>query len=516
MVCPYCSTDMEPIELNGKVFCSNCGLTIANNAPEPVANTINPTSTEVTGVATDIPEEVEFPIIPEVADAAAPVIPSVAEESLSNIPEGSLQQGRDDNVEVVSIPRKLEVATEEPVVEPTSATGPETWSPITTEAAQDLGITPNVDSEPVDQPTSEPEPTFESRIPDVGIPSEADFDTSAPNTETAPGSFVELANPGSEKQTLEASGILLDILGEEKSEQDSSHEVSTTTDKPLDPVKEPEIPAKTETKEEDDIYKLPSEVRVGLRNKRVSKEAKEVPKQVQTSPEPEPDPRTEKKIEKLEEKIAAMPEPVVKIAEKEVSKYDPDTIEKAKVIKDYFSTAIEKDKKAKKTKATTKKKHKAMKNLLYFSLALLVVLAIGIGAYFGYRQFLPSNQAQLAKETASFSTTTPTYVPEGYALTTSSYSDKDKTFQMRYNFVTDASRTILYKQIKTDDAQKYIADYIAQKNATFVQKDVEGVTYTEVDKTDLLWSKNGFAFVIETKNYLLSTDLLYKMAGSVQ
>lgn len=494
MVCPYCSTDMEPIELNGKVFCSNCGLTIANNAPEPIANTINPAPTEVTGVATDTPEEVDFPIIPEVAEAAA----SEPVEQPQVEPEQAI-------VEAVSIPRKLEVANEEPVMEPAVATGPETWSPITTEAAQDLGITPSVDSEPVDQSTSVPEPAFESRIPDVSIPSEEDFDTSTPNTETTPGSFVELANPGDEKSTLEASGILLDILGEEKDKVAPSIKEEA---KPLDPVKEPEIPVETETKEEDDIYTLPKELRVGLRNKKVNK--------VPTVPAEELDSKTEKKIEKLEEKIAELPEPTVEVTPEEAQKYDPDTIEKAQIIKDYFDAAIEKDKKAKKVKAVTKKRKLARKGFSYFLATMLIVAALGIGSYFVFRHFLPANQVQQAKETASFSTTAPTYVPEGYALTTSSYSDADKTFQMKYNFTTDASRTILYKQVKIDDSQRYIADYISKDNVTFIQKDVDGVTFTEINKTNLLWAKNGFVFVIETKNFTLSPDMLYKMAGSAQ
>lgn len=33
MICPYCSTDMEPIELNGKAFCSNCGLSVGSSTP---------------------------------------------------------------------------------------------------------------------------------------------------------------------------------------------------------------------------------------------------------------------------------------------------------------------------------------------------------------------------------------------------------------------------------------------------------------------------------------------------
>lgn len=30
MICPYCSTEIEPLDLAGKLFCSNCGMTISN------------------------------------------------------------------------------------------------------------------------------------------------------------------------------------------------------------------------------------------------------------------------------------------------------------------------------------------------------------------------------------------------------------------------------------------------------------------------------------------------------
>jgi hypothetical protein len=35
LICPYCTTEIEPIELSGKIFCSNCGLSIGTSQKEP-------------------------------------------------------------------------------------------------------------------------------------------------------------------------------------------------------------------------------------------------------------------------------------------------------------------------------------------------------------------------------------------------------------------------------------------------------------------------------------------------
>jgi hypothetical protein len=256
MVCPYCSTDIEPIELNGKVFCSNCGLTIANNPTEPSVNAIKPEPNTVTDVETEGPEEINFPIVPEVVEAASSA-------TSNETPEKTTTE---------TLPRKLEVVTEEEPIQTT-----ESFRPITEEAEKDLGLTPSAE-----EPLAEG-PVFESKISELSIPSEDDFDSAGSSENESAGSYIEIADPGNEKSTLEASGILLDILGEdakaanikpsvisteaEKSSLDRSLDPARD-DNVLNPVLEPEIPAKTDTKEDDDIYTLPSEVKVGLAKKR--------------------------------------------------------------------------------------------------------------------------------------------------------------------------------------------------------------------------------------------------------
>lgn len=408
MVCPYCSTDMEPIELNGKVFCSNCGLTVAA-APTPALAKLNPEPETTTVEPETAPsEEVEFPATIE---APAPEIESstpAENDQFANLTIDKLATDVQEKSEPIAV--KLEVKTEEE-----QKPSPVPLNPITEEAKKDLGMTPE-------------EPVFESKIGDIEIPSEEDFSNPTAEEETA-GSYVELANPGDEKETLEASGILLDILEEGQPKQEVEGDDVPAPAAKLPQAEEtennlsdlPELPSETETDEEDDIYTLPNEVKVGLTNRKVVKKAAKAEKQDKdevddeiaekdSQPEPAkdetPEPETapsdtkiEKKIAKLEQKIAEAPEPIVDLAPEEAEKYDPDTINvhddspddyKSKLIKEYFSNAIEQDKKPSKEKSKKKKKkHKSAWEVVVSFFAFfggVVLLAIVVYLVYIYLQ----------------------------------------------------------------------------------------------------------------------------------
>lgn len=502
---------MTPIELNGKVFCSNCGLTIANNSPEPTTNTISPTPETVSNVATNVPEEVQFPVIPEIA--LADENKSTANETAgfyTNQPSEVEEPTQEKIEEVIEAPvaRKLEIITDD------ESPQTESWAPITAEIAKDLGVS--------NTETTDNEPVFESKISDLSIPSEEDFSEITTDHEPV-SSYVELANPGNEKETLEASGILLDILGNENNQPQTEPDTgSQKSEAILNPIAEPEIPAETETKEEDDIYTIPSEIKVGLRNKKVTK--KHNTKEITQKPE-EVDPKTEKKIEKLEELIADTPEPTISLTAEEAKDYDPDTIdikdinptvEKSKIIKDYFSTAIEKDKKVKKKKSKKKKRKQSFKIIKIIISSILIFCIFAVGVYFAYDYFKPARAVQQSVEMSRFTTITPTYIPEGYLLKNSDYFDSDKTFQVSYIFANDKSKMITYRQIQVDNTGKFISDYILAENASFIEKTVGDLTITEVNKNNLVWAKDEFVFIIETENYDLSNELLYKIAETVK
>lgn len=281
MICPYCSTDMEPIELSGKVFCSNCGLTIQNNQTvQPPANTVTQQFQKVENVATDVPDELQFPVVPEVVEA--------------------LEQNTENNPDIL-----LPSTDVEP--ESASASQPqpaEPFNPITQAAEKELGV------EPVPTEVEPTTPAAESRIPDIGIPSETDFETPETTGGSTPQSFVEIASPGNETDTLEASSILLDILAEEPAVEPRKLKVEKPDileGLPQNPIGHPELEPEDE----------------------VAGELPETPM----------DPKTEKKIEKLEEKIDKMSEPEVEIPTSDIDDYDPDTL-KSQAIKEYFSSAL--------------------------------------------------------------------------------------------------------------------------------------------------------------------------------
>jgi len=474
-------------------------------------NAIKPEPNTVTDVETEGPEEINFPIVPEVVEAASSA-------TSNETPEKTTTE---------TLPRKLEVVTEEEPIQTT-----ESFRPITEEAEKDLGLTPSAE-----EPLAEG-PVFESKISELSIPSEDDFDSAGSSENESAGSYIEIADPGNEKSTLEASGILLDILGEdakaanikpsvisteaEKSSLDRSLDPARD-DNVLNPVLEPEIPAKTDTKEDDDIYTLPSEVKVGLANKKIRKEAhhSELTKDVT---EDLIDPKTEKKIEKIEEKIEDISEPEVSLTPEEAEKYDPDTIDvadihpdstKGQVIKEYFTAAIEKDKVAKKTK-TKKKAQKNHRVLLgWMLLALAIVTAITFVSLYAYKYFSPENQVEKTQENADFTTIEPSYIPEGYSLSSSDYSVTDQAFMTTYEFLDNPAETITFKQVRTSLPDKYISDYLKADVVSFVEKEINGILYTEINKNNLIWQNVGFVFIIETQNYELSNELLYKMADSV-
>jgi hypothetical protein len=662
MVCPYCSTEMTPIELNGKVFCSNCGLTIANNStgtieiPQPtISQYFNEIHKDKTDTLEGTTSTITSDLIPDEKETdIQPMIPSQEEVPPTNPtdtkPIDYFGQFRNVPVEERASDngRKLEVRTDDNISDTEKSVSiSDNSKPITEEAVESLGIntseqstetppqteetptlshdeetvpisyveesipvsqtdetvpipkietslpTPNIPEpspkleveetipiprtdEPVsnshieesvaapkaEQMTSpqieesspktiveeqipiaqdrqpiyvsqKDETVSESRISDLSIPTEKDFEnhTIAQNQVAPVSSYVELANPGDEKETLEAGEILLDILAEESTQKEINHDTQPHKNKkkdvlggaPQNPIEYPEIPTDTETNEKDDVF-------ITL-NKNVSEvvEKEELPKtdfeRISEKQIPETDTSiNDETIEKLEEQIAKTPEPVVDISTDELSKYDPDAIDfknvhesdqKTSVIKEYFSSALEQDKRKVKTK--TKKKMKALPSrfILLFFLLFTLVLFIGVGGYFILNSNKPQTLIQEAKESATFTTVIPSNLPDGYVMFTSDYNDSTKTFKVEYVFATDKAKTITFSQILSEDSEKYISDYKGQTNTSFIEKEITGITYTEINDVNLFWVNNGFVFTIETKNFTFSNDLLYKMAETI-
>ena len=93
MICPYCSIDMEPIDLSGKVFCSNCGMTIgvSESSKEEEIPIISHLTTEVSEDDLDV-----LGIGPTPADKAA-MIPSLSQEFTDNSVDTSFSTSTNQN-----------------------------------------------------------------------------------------------------------------------------------------------------------------------------------------------------------------------------------------------------------------------------------------------------------------------------------------------------------------------------------------------------------------------------------
>jgi flagellar basal body-associated protein FliL len=560
---------MTPIELNGKTFCSNCGLTIANNAPEPVKNVINPAPETVSNVETNEPEEIEFPVVPELVEATA-TVPDEAPMPITDYPTNEaaspeqvssqtianavpITQPTDFFGQLAAQPKntienlghKLNVFDEDKATREVAAVvaTPAVSKPITEQAERDLGLKPEL---PVVPPVHAAPTVVESQIPTEGaaleskisdllIPNEEDFTRAEAETNIPSESYIELANPGSEQSALEASGILLDILAEghtapktdvpmvepdiapvimaakTSSSVIPAKEIELET-KPLDPVAEPEIPKTTETAEKDDIYELPKEIKKGLRKKKPGKAAKVTAVAATAA---SLDSKIEAEIDKLEDIITDTPETKVELTPDQAANFDPDALpEKSKIIKEYFTASIDRDKAAHTSKKKKDKKNKTAKIIAIIAGSIIGIAALGGGGYAGYFYLKPTPKpVVISNETATFATTKPVTIPEGYTQKSEQFIAADKTYEVVYEFTADPTKTITYKQIQAEDAKAYITNYLATGTKIYLEKTVEGITFTEVEKNNLLWSKDGFVYIIEANDFTFDNALLYKMAG---
>lgn len=206
MICPYCNTEMEPIDLAGKVFCSNCGMTISGNNPKKQEETpaiihlesgseneINPptkkTSTEEVINNDYVPETPETkPLVPE--DESGKVkdeLMKLMEEEKPDIPEIKTNIARQEPaqkdtdeaktppiIEPVKIPvENKDIKLQKETPEEPSGGVPESSHPVVTNDLSDSQLG-------VDLPKNKPTKNFEEKVKEI--------------------------------DTLGASGVLLDIL----------------------------------------------------------------------------------------------------------------------------------------------------------------------------------------------------------------------------------------------------------------------------------------------------------------
>ncbi len=624
MVCPYCSTDMEPIELGGKTFCSNCGLTVgaANSQARVMINTdIARPTTPVTPVPTDRPTA---PLLPQTpikdgmksdlglpvneaddliiakVDQAEPVVADIAEP----------QQ-----------PVKLSVGTgDDPALD---QKGFYTAAPAEAETTKETIGVPEA-----------PKPIQDlEEIPPLGqtidIPTENDFEAPAEDVQ----STRSLDEKVKEVDTLGASGILLDILNENYQAADREDEVKALEaaeelmdeihdpvkaevhagvllDKPANPIENPEIASPLDTieiaapeiteptnsiKPEPEVSDEPEpedekEVATTVSNEETEKsntpdkpadELYTLPHELGSTAATHPDESSSAEIEAAEKKLATLEDPevgpevtnskdfdpdaVAPLAKEVVANYHPtvsatepqtpaDTKEdepetpasgvKQEVIKSFFKDKIEGPKKRKKSgllnsifKKSPKSRKKAVQTPVpqkirekgqkkKLSLWLLVGLAIAGGLFviltitfslvYFYKPSAQQSRTQQAAEVSNFDSIIPATLPPGYEMSSSNYNEGKKKLTVKFTFVNDKDKSITYSQTQQKDSANALAEYIKSNDkATYVSREQDGVSFTELSTGALAWTKDDFLFTIETVKYDFASDLLYKMALSL-
>jgi hypothetical protein len=387
LVCPYCSTDMEPIELNGKTFCSNCGLTIGAATPHTPAADISPYSATdqsaptssfdtVAPVATLSPQT---PIKDEMKESLGLPINEEGDLIIADSKEPETSEVLDDIPTIPTEPEtpvsvKLSVNSTDEV----STSTDESYYPLPAEA---VAAESDRDTEP-DEPVAEMPPvsdfsdTIDSEIPhltqSVDIPDENDF-------ESAPAQDPDDYSKAIEKKieevdTLGASGILLDILNEnykatERSNQvkaleaaedlveqitvePETHSESKPTQggdildsSPVNPLEHLEITSpldeleivapvllektrKTKTKEIDASEPLvaPTAEVTGTEETPEADELYMLPHELPSKPGPKKKKATDKAIKDIEKELENLSDPKTDTDDLESMEFDPDTI----------------------------------------------------------------------------------------------------------------------------------------------------------------------------------------------
>ncbi len=368
MVCPYCSTDMEPIELGGKTFCSNCGLSVGAASPQAKVM-INTSFAKTTAPATPILNDAPpAPLSPQTpikdgikTDLGLPV--NEADDLI--IANSSPEEPAVSDVVELQQPVKLSVTTETEKQPLTNDDGFYTSAPNPETLPQDTPVAPEV---------SDTNPETEESIPPLGqtieIPNENDFE--APGLDATNDKSLE--EKVQNVDTLGASGILLDILNENyqaagreenvkalEAAEELIDDISTPSeaeahagvllDKPENPIENPEIAAPLSTTEIEapehvDTTDIEPQIEPAKPTKTVvahthkeeveDSEPKEtpahsdelymLPHEIEKSKNPAPTKEVTDEIEMVEEKLASLEDPIVDPEITSSKDYDPDAV----------------------------------------------------------------------------------------------------------------------------------------------------------------------------------------------
>ena len=372
MVCPYCSTDMEPIELSGKTFCSNCGLTIGAASPYSPAATITPFS------------DTDKPTTTETVDTAEPTIPMEPQTPIKDTTKGEfglpVNEPGDLIISNESVPEKEEAVVESTTnfQEPGKLTvSSDSEQPLATEVVEapsttDLPATKEDNNEPEEVPAAESAddiltPPISEEVPpfsqQVAVPDESEFEAPAAKTENSSQTNEEKIK---EVDTLGASGILLDILSENYHATEAKNEINAlnaaeevldeveSEDKKepkhnksakaqpevaLNPVENPELSSPLDELEITDGEQgtidskttkvIDTEISAdkdSTTEKTDVDDLYKLPHEIKDDTTPKPDSKTEAAIEKIEDKLDDLNDSEPTKSDLASGYYDPDTL----------------------------------------------------------------------------------------------------------------------------------------------------------------------------------------------
>lgn len=508
MICPYCSEDIEPIELNGKTFCSNCGLGINNSSLSsasevqkpaeniPIQEAVTPTPTPIT-----IPDEVK------VESTEPPIVENTFEQEDQATLETTTQEGP-ILMDILSTPAETTPATPKP--EPVNFDSAVQNIENLGTAGILLDILSNEQSQKANEVNKKALEAAEELIDNINIQEDSTSEkiTGAESFIPKDGRKLQvnilddsIVNPLTHPELVAAEPELdlplpqADSLEDNKQDLEepaSSENGSLTPDEPPLPVEnlpEPGTPAE-ETIESEEItgeneYYEKSEVK--------AKETVVINHK-----------------ENLIKELMGI-------------ETTPSTNIKSQHLKDYFSQIIKTEEPPKKTKKKAKKKKKSKKekkNLLIpittLLFATLVLVFLGY-YYFKSANLLPTtitpSSTQNMNET--FETKEPKEIPYGYQKNEASFDQESLTYTVNYQFINDNNRALIFKQIKTDDTETELKKQINQITGSFEVKNIEDVAYTVFGNGTMLWQNENFVYIIEVKGDTFK-DMVEKMASSLE
>lgn len=208
MICPYCSIDIEPIELNGKTFCSNCGLAIS--APTV---TQNHETLDNHPLKTEVEDEPK----PDATQNAWQPQRPITEESIKEILQDD--QVTNPTIEENSTDETLDPVSPKTIESTDTAPAPTISEPITNQTPMDTDLE-NAPQDNLENSVDQNNDTKETPILMDILQGEPQADTA--DQPPIPENYATFDDSVKNIDQLGTAGILLDILSDEQEKKQTA------------------------------------------------------------------------------------------------------------------------------------------------------------------------------------------------------------------------------------------------------------------------------------------------------